>query len=226
MDLCSSRRGGVRVPSFGRALGFSILFLESQLACYEFSEHASQTPTMPQPSTHFSGVPTEVRFTAEQLKAGQGVTIPIYTFAQLEQCKLNSLRDKARFLVDKIGEDAFPPLPALANELLLWIIEAQIAVVDIVGYVGVTPRHLGVPADFCVNEGPSFFGGDRVLSSSQHNYLAHPGQLSMDKLQPAHRGLSFAQAGQVNRQEASDGFNNSRLRNEHGSFYQQGSFRM
>ena len=74
-----------------------------------------------------------------------------YTFQQLDQCNVGSVRNKARFLVDKIGEQALPPLKASGtkDELVAWILDVQIKTIAIgAKIVGVTPRHLGAPADW------------------------------------------------------------------------------
>jgi len=187
------------------------------------SPHLS--PTMPQPTKLINGVPTEVRFAPGRLPTGQAATIPIYTFENLEQANINSLKNKAKFLAEKIGEQSLPPVPVLKDEVLAWIIDTQIKVAKVAGVGGVTPRHLGVPDNWESPDDQGYFGGDHILPACAENYIKSTG-LSMDKLQPSHRGLSFAENMQVNRQEAANGFHHSRMRNEHGSFYEQGSFRM
>eukprot|EP00322_Chrysochromulina_rotalis_P020800 CAMPEP_0115832792 /NCGR_PEP_ID=MMETSP0287-20121206/2841_1 /TAXON_ID=412157 /ORGANISM="Chrysochromulina rotalis, Strain UIO044" /LENGTH=179 /DNA_ID=CAMNT_0003286189 /DNA_START=34 /DNA_END=573 /DNA_ORIENTATION=- len=179
---------------------------------------------MPHPTTHHNGVPTEVRFETGQLPTGQAATIPIYTFDNLEQMNLLSLRNKAKFLVGRIGERALPPLPALRDEIIGWIVDVQIKACTARGIGGVTPRHLGVPANWETADDQNFFGGDGQLPSCADNYRNSTG-LPMEKLQPLHRGLSFVDNMHVNRIEAANGFQQSRARNEHGHFY-NGGFQM
>lgn len=177
---------------------------------------------MPQPSAHVSGAPAEVKFAAGQLPTGQPATIPMYTFDQLDQSNPTSLRNKTRFLLDKIGQDALPPLPVQKDDVLAWVIDVQIKVATAAGFKGVTPRALGVPddwapADVLSHTTGAWFGGDHELSSGQRWALA-PADITLDKLQPAHRGLSFEENMHTNRQEAVNGFHNSRIRNQGGSF--------
>ena len=101
----------------------------------------------------------------------------------------------------------------------------QIKVLNVSGVGGVTPRHLGVPPDWESADDAGFFGGDGRLPACADNYLNSSG-LPMEKLQPHHRGLNFTDNMHVNRQEAANGFYHSRMRNEHGHFYQDGSFQM
>ena len=188
----------------------------------------SQNPTipMPQPNTMINGVPTECVFKAGQLPTGLATRIPIYTFENLEQSKTTSLKNKALDLQQKIGGNALPPVPALRDELLAWIVDVQIKTIKASGIGGVTPRHLGVPDDWgAVDDSAGFFGGDGVLPSSAGNYL-NANELPMEKLQPRHRGLSFTDNMHVNQIEATNGFVHSRMRNNSSHFYQNGTFQM
>ena len=183
-------------------------------------------PTMPQPNTMINGVPTECVFKAGQLPTGLATRIPIYTFENLEQSKTTSLKNKALDLQQKIGGNALPPVPALRDELLAWIVDVQIKTIKASGIGGVTPRHLGVPDDWgAVDDSAGFFGGDGVLPSSAGNYL-NANELPMEKLQPRHRGLSFTDNMHVNQIEATNGFVHSRMRNNSSHFYQNGTFQM
>uniref|UniRef100_A0A7S2MIZ4 Uncharacterized protein n=1 Tax=Haptolina brevifila TaxID=156173 RepID=A0A7S2MIZ4_9EUKA len=173
---------------------------------------------MPQPTQYASGLPSEITFTADQLPwTNQNATIPIYTFQQLDQCNVTSIRNKARFLVDKIGEQALPPLKASGtkDELMAWIIDVQIKTIAIgAKIVGVQPRHLGAPADWGNADDMGYFGGDNYLAKSTENYAN--GNLPpqpMHKVQPAHRGLNFEESQIVNREEAASGFSQAKARN-------------
>ena len=140
-----------------------------------------------------------------------------YTFQQLDQCNVQSIRSKARFLVDKIGEEALPPLKSSGtkDEVLAWIIDVQIKTIAIgAKIVGVTPRHLGAPSDWGVDDDQGYFGGDNFLAKSTENY-SHgnlPAQ-PMHKVQPAHRGLNMEDSSLINREEANMGFQQAKSRN-------------
>jgi len=140
-----------------------------------------------------------------------------YTFQQLDQCNVGSVKNKARFLVDKIGEQALPPLKASGtkDELVAWIIDVQIKTIAIgAKIVGVQPRHLGVPTDWAAADDVGYFGGDNYLAKSTENYMT--GNLPpqpMHKVQPNHRGLSMEDAQMVNREEAQMGFSQAKARN-------------
>jgi len=172
---------------------------------------------MPQPTKFASGLPSEIMFTADQLPwTGRDATIPIYTWQQLDQCNVNSVRNKARFLVDKIGEQALPPLNASGTkeEVVAWIIDVQIKTIAIgTRIVGVTPQHLGAPADLAAPDDEGYFGGDNYLARSTENYLQNKTHQPMHKVQPAHRGLGMEDSQIVNREEANMGFNQAKQRN-------------
>jgi hypothetical protein len=177
---------------------------------------------MPQPSVHLSGAPTEIKFTAGQLPSGAAATIPIYLFGQLDQFTLPTLRAKARSLAETIGAASLPPAPSQRDELIAWVIDVQIRAAAAAGHAYVTPRALGVPDGWVPSDLLSYstqghFGGDGALSASQQ-WALQGGEITLDKLQPNHRGLSYDENAWVNQQEAAHGYQESRLRNMGGSF--------
>ena len=101
------------------------------------------------PTTNNKGLPTEIRFEANQLPSGKKATIPVHTFEQLEQYQLQMLKLKARNLVETIGVDALPPLQGLntQKQLINYILDVQISMCATVG-LRVHPAAFGVPADW------------------------------------------------------------------------------
>lgn len=174
-------------------------------------------------------MPTEVRFHPGQLPSGRAANFTMFTFDQLDQMNPATLRNKCRDLVEKIGEESLPPMPVVKDEVIAWFIDVQCTVARAAGYPGATPRHLGVPddwapADVLSSNTAEYFGGDERLAASQKWALKGSG-LTFDQLQPSHRGgLSFEEHSYVNQQEAAVGFQNSRLRNQGGSFAARGGF--
>ena len=59
-------------------------------------------PSLVAPTTNAMGMPTEIRFDQPgMLPSGKIATIPIYTFEQLEQMPIMTLKNKAKGLVDE-----------------------------------------------------------------------------------------------------------------------------
>ena len=60
---------------------------------------------------------------------GKKACIPIYTFEQLEQYPLQTLKLKARNLVETIGAEALPSLAGIATQekLINYILDVQIS---------------------------------------------------------------------------------------------------
>jgi hypothetical protein len=94
-------------------------------------------------------MPTEIRFTADQLPSGKAATIPVLTFEQLEQFPLMTLKNKARWLVETIGESALPSLSGVASQhaLMEYIMDVQISLCATIG-LRVNKRNFGAPADW------------------------------------------------------------------------------
>jgi hypothetical protein len=106
-------------------------------------------PSLVAPTTSVSGMPTEIRFTADQLPSGKAATIPVLTFEQLEQFPLMTLKNKARWLVETIGESALPSLSGVASQhaLMEYIMDVQISLCATIG-LRVNKRNFGAPADW------------------------------------------------------------------------------
>lgn len=172
-------------------------------------------PSLVAPTTNVNGMPTEIRFEASQLPSGKRATIPIYTFDQLEQYPLQTLKLKARTLVETIGEGAVPPLAGKSTQqqLISYILDIQISLCATIGLrVGI--YHFGTPTDWTSADDSGYFGGDGKLASHHHNFLEADYRKPMQSIQPAHRELDHRAAIEVNQAEATMGFHASKARNQ------------
>ena len=171
-------------------------------------------PSLVAPTQNVHGLPTEIRFEADQLPSGKRATIPIYNFEQLEQYPIQQLKLKARSLVETIGEGAVPSLTGVATQqqLINYIIDVQISMCATIG-LRVRPATFGVPKDWSATDDVGYFGGDGQLSSMDENFLQADYRKSMHQIQPKHRQLEHEDAIEVNRAEAEMGFQASKARN-------------
>ena len=172
-------------------------------------------PSLVAPTTNqASGLPTEIRFEANQLPSGKRATIPVYTFDQLDQFPLQTLKLKARDLVETIGPDAVPSLSGVSTQqkLINYIIDVQISMCATVG-LRVNMYNFGCPLDWNEKDDEGYFGGDGALAANSANFLGADYRKPMHLIQPAHRGLDFAAATEVNQAEAHMGFEASKNRN-------------
>jgi len=87
--------------------------------------------------------------------------VPLYTFGQLEQQPRMSLKNRAMNLRDLIGAERLPALSAAGakEEVIVWIIDVQCMLAKATG-LDITPAHLGVPADFNVQDDGLMAEGD------------------------------------------------------------------
>jgi len=163
-------------------------------------------------------MPTEIRFDATQLPSGKAATFPILNFMQLENMPLMTLKNRARGLVEAIGEDALPPLTAAAGKeaLMNYIMDVQVSLCASIG-LRATLQDFGAPHDWTTQDDQGYFGGDGNLAHNAKNYLEADYRKPMQHIQPAHRGLGHADACEVNQAEASMGFEASKRRNQ-GTF--------
>jgi len=171
-------------------------------------------PSLVAPTHNVNGMPTEIRFEPHQLPSGKKATIQIYAFEQLEQYPLQTLKMKARDLVETIGPDAVPPLTGVSTQekLINYILDVQISLCATVGLrVGI--HHFGAPKDWCQSDDQGYFGGDGALANMDNNVLGADYRKPMHMIQPAHRQLDHAAAIEVNQAEASMGFQASKARN-------------
>lgn len=176
-------------------------------------------PSLVAPTTNAStGMPTEIRFDAAQLPSGRAATFPIMTFMQLENMPLMTLKNKARGLVEAIGEQALPPLAGISGQegLINYIIDVQISLCASIG-LRATAQDMGAPADWGGADDAGYFGGDGHLAGNAKNYLEADYRKPMTHIQPAHRGLDHRDACDVNQAEASMGYEAAKRRNQ-GSF--------
>ena len=171
-------------------------------------------PSLVAPTTNSAGMPTEIRFTAEQLPSGKQATIAIHTFEQLENFPLMTLKNKARDLVETIGESAVPSLNGVAGQrkLIEYIMDIQISLCATIG-LRVRKQHFGAPADWDTADDQGYFGGDGALPSNAKNFLEANYSKPMGLIQPKHRGLGYEDSAEVNRAEAADAYNAAKLRN-------------
>ena len=171
-------------------------------------------PSLVAPSHNVHGLPTEIRFEAEQLPSGKKAKIPIYTFEQLENMPQQMLKNKARDLVATIGEEALPPLAGKATReaLIGYILDVQISMCTTVG-LRVTLQAFGTPADYGQVHDQGYFGGDGALALNTHTALQADYHKPMHLIQPAHRDLDHATHIEVNQIEAHRGMMASKQRN-------------
>jgi len=171
-------------------------------------------PSLVAPTHNALGMPTEIRFDATQLPSGKAATFPIFTFDQLDNMPLMTLKNKARGIVETIGAEALPPLSAAAGKeaLINYIMDVQISLCATIG-LRVTVQHFGAPNDWGGAEDQGYFGGDGMLAHNAKNYLEADYRKPMQNIQPAHRGLSMQDACEVNQAEASMGFEAAKARN-------------
>jgi len=167
------------------------------------------------PTTNVHGLPTEVRFEAHQLPSGKKATIPVLSFEQLEQYPLQTLKMKARNLVETIGESALPPLRGMSTQkqLINYILDVQISLCATIG-VRVNAYNFGIPADWTDEDDQGYFGGDGSLPKNAENFLQADYRKPMQMIQPAHRELDHSAAIEVNQAEAAMGFQRSKARNQ------------
>jgi hypothetical protein len=120
------------------------------------------------PTTNVHGLPTEVRFEAHQLPSGKKATIPVLSFEQLEQYPLQTLKMKARNLVETIGESALPPLRGMSTQkqLINYILDVQISLCATIG-VRVNAYNFGIPADWTDEDDQGYFGGGETALSTR-----------------------------------------------------------
>lgn len=170
---------------------------------------------MPQPTQNVHGLPTEIRFEAEQLPSNKKATIPILMFEQLEQYPLQILKNKARSLVETIGPDALPPLAGASTQqqLINYILDVQISLCATIG-LRVNFAHFGTPQDWMSADDHGYFGGDGNLPGFANNFLGADYRKPMHMIQPAHRSISHGDAIEVNQAEAAMGFAQSKARNQ------------
>lgn len=110
-------------------------------------------PSLVAPTHNVNGLPTEIRFEAHQLPSGRKATIPILNFEQLEQFPVQTLKMKARNLVETIGPDALPPLAGAATQekLINYILDVQVSLCATVG-LRVSMAAFGVPKDWGMSD--------------------------------------------------------------------------
>lgn len=176
-------------------------------------------PSLVAPTTNAAtGMPTEVRFEAHQLPSGRAGTFPIFTFSQLDNMPLMTIKLKAKGLVESIGESALPPLSSAAGKepLMNYIMDVQISLLMAVG-LRATPQDFGAPMDWGTSDDLGYFGGDGQMPLNAKNFLEADFRKPMNNIQPAHRGLSMQDACDVNQAEAQMGYEASKRRNQ-GSF--------
>ena len=176
-------------------------------------------PSLVAPSHNALGVPTEIRFDASQLPSGKAATFPIFTFDQLDNMPLMTLKNKARGMVETIGANALPPLSGAAGKeaLMNYIMDVQGSRCATVG-LRCTMQHFGAPQDWGNVDDQGFFGGDGALPLNAKNYLEADYRKPMANIQPAHRGLSMQDACEVNQAEAAMGFEAAKARNRGSVF--------
>lgn len=160
------------------------------------------------------GIPSEIKFQANQLPTGMAATLPVFTYQQLQAFNQPTLKNKARNLVDKIGAEALPPLNVNSEEgLIAYIMDVQISMCASAFGKVLTPQNFGAPADFGSADDKGYFGGDGTLAMNVKNYMEADYRKPMHMIQPAHRGLSKEESAQVNLDEANAAFERTRARN-------------
>jgi hypothetical protein len=171
-------------------------------------------PSLVAPTHNALGVPTEIRFDASQLPSGKAATFPIWTFDQLDNMPLMTLKNKARGLVETIGEGALPPLSGSPGKegLMTYIMDVQISLCATIG-LRCTMQAFGAPRDWNGVDDQGYFGGDGAMPLNAKNYLEADYRKPMQNVQPAHRGLSMHDAAEVNQAEANMGFEAAKRRN-------------
>mmetsp|Transcript_43018 Transcript_43018/g.113000 ORF Transcript_43018/g.113000 Transcript_43018/m.113000 type:complete len:181 (-) Transcript_43018:284-826(-) len=164
---------------------------------------------------HELGIPAEIKFEAHQLPTGKAATLPVFTYAQLAQFNVQTLKNKARNLVDKIGAEALPKLNVVSEAgLINWIIDVQISMCASYNGVVLSPLNFGAPADLGKVDDDGYFGGDGYLAKNVENMMQADYRKPMHMVQPAHRGLSSDIAAQVNLDEANAAYQRTRARNQ------------
>ena len=171
-------------------------------------------PSLVAPTTNAMGMPTEIRFDQPgMLPSGKVATIPIYTFEQLEQMPIMSLKNKAKGLIETIGEQAVPPIAGHGQEYLMrYIMDVQISLCMTIG-LRVNFRSFGAPADYGAEDDSGYFGGDGAMPSLAKNALGADYRKPLHLVQPAHRDLSFEDSVAINQQEAHANMMAARRRN-------------
>jgi len=161
----------------------------------------------------------QIRFEADQLPSGKKATIPIYTFEQLDQANTASLKNKSRFLVETIGQDALPDLGRVAGNkgIIDYILDVQVSMLRTIG-LRATPQDFGAPADWMRSDDAGYFGGDGQLAQNEKTYLQTDFNKPLQSIQPAHRNLTQADAIEINQFEARNGFEASKRRNQGSVF--------
>ena len=138
-----------------------------------------------------------------------------YTYAQLAQFNAQTLKSKARNLIDKIGAEALPKLQGNSEIALInYILDVQISMCASVNGVVLTPQNFGAPINFGREDDEGYFGGDGRLAKNVENYMTSDFRKPMHMVQPAHRGLSKEDAAQVNLDEANAAYERTRRRNQ------------
>ena len=166
------------------------------------------------PSTNASsGLPTEIRFSEQQLPSGKKATIPVYTYEQLEQWSVMALKNKAKSLQETIGESALPPISGGSQTYLMrWIMDVQISLCATIG-LRVNFQNFGAPADFDSSDDKGYFGGDGAMPHLANNFIEADSRKPLHLVQPAHRNLTQEDSIAINQQEAAVGFAAARRRN-------------
>ena len=146
---------------------------------------------------------------------GKKACIPIYTFEQLEQYPLQTLKLKARTLVETIGAEALPSLAGIATQekLINYILDVQVSMCATVG-LKVSMQAFGTPSSWHEPDDRGYFGGDGNIASHTNNFLEADYCKPMHLIQPKHRTLSHEDAVEVNQAEATMGFEASKQRNK------------
>lgn len=163
---------------------------------------------------HHTCACSEIRFSADQLSTGKPAKLDIFTFSQLEQKSFPNLKNLAMTMRDKIGADSVPPIttaggvPAVIN----WILDVQVSMCSSIG-LRVDASAFGAPYDLGAKEEDAYFGGDGELAACTITALEADKRKPLMSMQPAHRGLSLADAADLNMQEATHGANLNRERN-------------
>ena len=145
---------------------------------------------------------------------GKKACIPIYTFEQLEQYPLQTLKLKARTLVETIGAEALPSLAGIATQekLINYILDVQVSMCATVG-LKVSMQAFGTPSSWHEPDDRGYFGGDGNIASHTNNFLEADYRKPMHLIQPAHRDLDHATHIEVNQLEAHRGMMASKQRN-------------
>ena len=145
---------------------------------------------------------------------GKKACIPIYTFEQLEQYPLQTLKLKARTLVETIGAEALPSLAGIATQekLINYILDVQVSMCATVG-LKVSMQAFGTPSSWHEPDDRGYFGGDGNIASHTNNFLEADYRKPLHLVQPAHRDLSFEDSVAINQQEAHIAMQAARRRN-------------